>query len=190
MFGCISCNSFSFYHICDKCLNGALAPTLSTREIDGLKIYSFYKYSEIEPLIKYKHKMAGSFILKRLASVTFATFAKNFEFEGKISLIPIDDKTAHGYSHTAVLANAMKNSVFEPQWGAMRAKNAVVYAGQSLEFRKNNPRGFDFRGAKHKEILLVDDIVTTGTTLLEARECAEKAGYEVLFAVTLSDARE
>ncbi|MDD3466689.1 MAG: ComF family protein [Campylobacterales bacterium] len=190
MFGCIVCNSLSFNHICNKCLNGALAPTLNTREIDGLQIYSFYKYSEIEPLIKYKHKMAGSFILKRLASVTFTKFAKNFEYEGKISLIPIDDKTTHGYSHTAILANAMKNSVFEPQWGAMRAKNDVVYAGQSLEFRKNNPREFDFKGAKHKEIVLVDDIVTTGTTLLEARACSKSAGYEVLFAVTLSDARE
>ncbi|MDD3467579.1 MAG: ComF family protein, partial [Campylobacterales bacterium] len=96
----------------------------------------------------------------------------------------------HGYSHTAILANAMKNSVFEPQWGAMRAKNDVMYAGQSLEFRKNNPREFDFKGAKHKEIVLVDDIVTTGATLLEARACSKSAGYEVLFAVTLSDARE
>lgn len=184
------CNSLSLTHICDKCLNGALAPTLNTREIDGLRVYSFYKYSEIEPLIKYKHKMVGSFILKRLASVTFKTFAKNFEFENKISLIPIDDKTTHGYSHTAILANAMRSGVFETQWGAMRAKNSIVYAGQTLEFRKNNPREFDFKGAKYKDIILIDDIVTTGTTLLEARACAERAGYETLFAVTLADARE
>lgn len=190
MFGCIVCNSLSFGHICNKCLNGALAPTLNTRDIDGLQVISFYKYSEIEPLIKYKHKMVGSFILKRLASVSFKKFAKNFEYESKISLIPIDDKTTHGYSHTAILASAMRSTVFEAQWGAMRAKNDVVYAGQSLEFRKNNPREFDFRGAKHKEIVLVDDIVTTGTTLLEARASAEAAGYEVLFSVTLADARE
>ncbi len=190
MFGCIVCSSLSFAHICARCLNGALAPTLNTREIEGLQVISFYKYSEIEPLIKYKHKMVGSFILKRLASVSFKKFAKNFEYDGKISLIPIDDKTTHGYSHTAMLANAMCGGVFEPQWGAMRAKNDVVYAGQSLEFRKNNPRDFIFKGAKHKDIVLVDDIVTTGTTLLEAKNCAEKDGFEVLFAITLADARE
>ncbi len=191
MLGCIVCNTPSISHICKKCLSGALAPTFQSRKIDGFEVFSFYKYSEIESLLHYKHKLAGSLILKRLADISFAKFAKEFSFDGKISAIPIDDKTKHGYSHTAVLANAMKNSVFEPEWGSMRAKNDVVYAGQSLEFRKNNPREFDFKGAKHKEIIFVDDIVTTGATLLEARECAKKAsGYEVLFAVTLADARE
>lgn len=190
MLGCIICNNTSILHICDKCLKGALAPTFKSRKIDGFEIFSFYKYSEIEPLIHYKHKMAGSFILRQLANNSFKKFSQNFEYDGKISLIAIDDKTKHGYSHTAILANAMRSSVFRPQWGAMRAKNDVIYAGQSLEFRKNNPRDFEFKGAKHKEIVLVDDIVTTGTTLLEARACAEMAGYETLFAVTLADAME
>lgn len=190
MFGCLVCNSFSLRHICRHCLEGVLAPSFITREIDGLIVYSFYKYSEIESLIYYKHKMAGSFILGQLANISFKKFSQNFEYDRKISLIPIDDKTKHGYSHTAILANAMRSNIFEAQWGAMRAKNDVIYAGQSLEFRKSNPREFDFKGARHKDIVLVDDIVTTGTTLLEARACAEAAGYETLFAVTLADARE
>ncbi len=190
MLGCVVCDSLSIRHICQHCLDGALAPTLFTRQIDGLQIISFYKYSEIESLIHFKHKMAGSFILAQLAANSFKKFAENFEYGGKISTIPIDDKTTHGYSHTAILAKAMRSAVFEPSWGAMRAKNDVVYAGQSLEFRKNNPREFEFRATKHKDIVLIDDIVTTGTTLLEAKTCAEKAGYEVLFAVTLADARE
>ncbi len=190
MLGCIVCNSFSLRHICPHCLKGALAPSLFTREIEGLKVISFYKYSEIESLIRHKHKLSGNFILKQLASITFKEFAKNFEYDGKISTLPIDDKTKNGYSHTAILANAMKNNIFIPEWGAIRAKNDVIYAGQSLEFRKNNPRDFEFKGAKHKDIILVDDIVTTGATLLEARACIEAAGYEVLFAVTLADAKE
>jgi competence protein ComFC len=171
-------------------LEGALAPSLFTREIDGLKVISFYKYSEISSLIHYKHKLAGSFILRQLANNSFKKFAQNFEFESKISAIPIDDNTKNGYSHTAILTKVLKSGVFEPQWGAMRAENSVVYAGQTLEFRKNNPRDFEFKGAKHKDIVLVDDIVTTGTTLLEARACAEVAGYDVLFAITLADAKE
>ncbi len=190
MLGCIVCDATSISHICKKCLKGALAPTFQSRKIDGFEIFSFYKYSEIESLLRYKHKLPGSLILKQLADISFAGFAKEFSYDGKISVIAIDDKTVHGYSHTAILAKAMKSEIFEPQWGIMRAKNDVVYAGQSLEFRKNNPRNFDFKGAKHKEIVLVDDIVTTGTTLLEARACVEAAGYEALFALTLADAKE
>jgi len=190
MLGCIVCNSFSLRHICRNCLEGALAPSLFTREVEGLKVFSFYKYSEISSLIHYKHKLAGSFILRQLANNSFKKFAQNFEYDCKISAIPIDDNTKSGYSHSAVLANAIKSNIFTPEYKSMRAKNGVVYAGQTLEFRRNNPRDFDFKGAEHKDIVLVDDIVTTGTTLLEAKACAEKAGYDVLFAVTLADAKE
>ena len=38
-------------------------------------------------------------------------------------------------------------------------------------------------------VILVDDIVTTGTTILEARDTLQKAGTRVLFALVLADAK-
>lgn len=191
MLGCIVCNSFSLRHICKKCLKGILAPSLLKREIDGLTIFSFYKYSEIAPLIHHKHKISGSFIFTQLAENSFKHFAKNFEFNDNISVIAIDDNTKSGYSHTAILANAINNKIFKAEWMALRAKNSVIYAGQSLEFRKNNPRNFEFNGAKYKSLVLIDDIITTGSTLLEAKDVVEKSGeYEAVFAITLADAKE
>ena len=38
-------------------------------------------------------------------------------------------------------------------------------------------------------VILVDDIVTTGTTILEARDTLQKVGVDVLFALVLADAR-
>ena len=38
-------------------------------------------------------------------------------------------------------------------------------------------------------VILVDDIVTTGTTILEARDTLQKAGVDVLFALVLADAK-
>lgn len=191
MFGCIICDSFSFRHICQNCLDGALAPSLFKRNIDGFSVFSFYKYSEIAPLIRYKHKIAGSFILSQLAKNSFKHFAKSFEFSEKISVIAIDDNTKNGYSHTAILANAVKSKVLKPEWMTLRAKNSVIYAGQTLEFRKNNPRNFEFNGAKYESLVLVDDIVTTGSTLLEAKNKVECSGrHEALFAITLADAKE
>jgi competence protein ComFC len=42
---------------------------------------------------------------------------------------------------------------------------------------------------KNIQVILVDELVTTGLTILEAKECLENHGCEVLFALTLSDAR-
>ncbi len=191
MFGCIVCDSFSFRHICQSCLQGALAPSFFKRDIDGFTVFSFYKYSEIAPLMHHKHKISGSFILSQLAKNSFKRFAESFEFNDKISVIAIDDNTKNGYSHTAIFVNAVKSEVFKPEWMVLRAKNSVIYAGQSLEFRKNNPRNFEFNGAKYESLVLVDDIVTTGSTLLEAKKKVESTGrHEALFAITLADARE
>jgi competence protein ComFC len=38
-------------------------------------------------------------------------------------------------------------------------------------------------------VILIDDIVTTGTTILEAKKCLEENNCEVLFALTLTDAK-
>jgi len=133
--------------------------------------------------------MVGAKIFDILANESFARFAQNFEYDELLSVIPLDDNTDNGYSHTAILAKAMKSDIFLPLYGSMRAKNKVKYAGQTLEFRQNNPRNFVFKGSKYPVILL-DDIITTGTTLLEAKKAVINAGVEVLFALTLADARE
>lgn len=38
-------------------------------------------------------------------------------------------------------------------------------------------------------MVLVDDLVTSGTTLLEAKKIVEKSNNSVLFALTLADAK-
>jgi competence protein ComFC len=51
-----------------------------------------------------------------------------------------------------------------------------------------NPRGFNYVPFDHDEVILVDDIVTTGTTLSEAAEVLHSQGKKVLFCLTLTDA--
>jgi competence protein ComFC len=66
----------------------------------------------------------------------------------------------------------------------------MSYSGQSLEFRLSNPRKFTYTGKKNIDAILVDDIITTGTTLQEAMIVLKKNGVRVQFALTLADARE
>ncbi len=84
----------------------------------------------------------------------------------------------------------LKQAGLTPLYQTLYAKNPVSYAGKSLKFRQENPRNFCLkRKVRGKEIVLVDDIVTTGLTLMEAKECLESNGGKVLNAFVLADAR-
>ncbi len=70
------------------------------------------------------------------------------------------------------------------------AQNRVSYAGKTLQYRIENPRNFIYKGTSSVDAILVDDIITTGITLQEAQNVLLSHGVNVLFALTLADAKE
>ena len=74
------------------------------------------------------------------------------------------------------------------RFGVLRALSHEKYAGQTLAFRRAHPRRFVCKPFVQNAAILLDDLSTTGTTLLEAAETIQKSGKSVLFAVTLSKA--
>ncbi len=185
---CLLCERWSFRLVCKECQRSFLQPRISQRKLFGdFTVYSFYPYSEIKELLLTKHSAIGRGVYKILAQNSLRLFAKKLDI--KANVIPIDDRIDGGYSHTAILANSMRTSYLTPRFASLRAKNRVNYSGKSLAYRLKNPRDFRYSGPKEK-IILVDDIVTTGTTLKEAYSVCYKEGAEVLFALVLADARE
>jgi len=180
---CLTCNSFSFEIICKKCQKTLLTPTIQKRD----DIISFYKYEEIETLLKYKYHPFGSRVFKVLAKNSFLEFSK--VYKEKIYSISIDDKTKKGYSHTAILNHALKSNYITPLYKKLLSTNDITYAGKSLEYRENNPRKFKYTGQKNIEVILVDDVVTTGITLKEAREVLANYEVKVSFCLVLVDKR-
>jgi len=155
-----------------------------------LTVYSFYPYTQVERFIKTKHTYRGSKIYKILAKNSFGSFAKDFTYKDKVFALPVDDKIKDNYSHTAILAQALRSKFIKPIFGKLRAKNSVSYSTKSLEFRLKNPRDFDYEFKSDVEVILVDDVITTGSTLSEAYSLLKKSGVQVLFALTLADARQ
>ncbi len=188
---CIFCEKISLSLICSDCREKFLTPSLITRTLnDGFKIYSFYRYGDIEDLIKTKHSFLGSFIYKILAESSFRKFALNFKMDFTVYALPIDDVPKGGYSHTAILAKALESECVKPVFSSLRALNRVVYSGKSLAFRLENPRNFKYSFKRGVDAILVDDIVTTGSTIKEAVSVLKREGVNPLFALTLADARE
>ena len=187
---CLTCENLSFQIICKTCQKNLLEPSFHKRELEkDFYNYSFYALSDIEDLIASKYYFHGDRVFNILAKLSFAKFSQNFKFEEKIIAIPIDDHTRHDFSHTAILAKHLNSNIITAKYNCLKATNIVKYAGKDLEFRKNNPRKFKVSNIKNKTLILCDDLITTGTTILEAKKALEKQNNKVLFSLTLADAK-
>jgi len=186
---CMVCEAFSLSHICSNCQTSLLSPTLYKRKILGsIPVYSFYPYDAIESLLLTKHTDIGFYIYTLLAKNSFSKFAHEWSYDSRVASLGIDDHSKSGYSHTAVLNRALKSPNITPYFGKLRAQNPYKYAGKSVEERLINPRAFKALPFKEEEVILVDDIVTTGSTLTEAVETLGSQGKKVILCLTLTDA--
>jgi len=189
---CYSCSKLSIHILCKLCVNQLFRTTISTRTIGTLNVISFYKYSTLESLLLTKHKPEGYRIYKALAKMTMKPFIKEFmeNAEGNVYIVGVDEYVKSGYAHVALLTHAMKTKTSKPLHASLMAQNRVNYSGKDLQFRLANPRNFKYTGKKNIDIILVDDIITTGITLQEAQKVLMQHGVNVLFALTLADVEE
>lgn len=187
---CQLCLRLSWHPLCQTCLQTILTPTPAFRVLkSGLRVYSFYAYNDIAPLLHTKHTYLGAKIFAQLGKHTFFEFLKTFALPKTIYAIPIDDHVRHNYSHSAILARATK-PYLKPLYASLRAQNEVSYSGKSRAFREANKRDFVFTCKDKIDAILVDDIVTTGSTLEEAYETLKQQGTNVVCALVLADAKE
>ncbi len=189
---CFSCHTLSLTVLCNKCRYELFKPTIKIRQIGTLSVVSFYRYSTIESLLLSKHKPEGFRIFKYLAKITTEPFVEKFlsESDSSINIIGVDEKVKNGYSHVACLTKHMKRDRSTVLHSSLISQNSINYAGKSLQYRMNNPRDFSYSGFSDIDAILVDDIITTGITLQEAERTLRQSGVNVLFALTIADAKE
>ncbi len=184
---CLLCSCLCLTPLCKKC-KYELTPKLNKRRVDGeFFCYSFFGYDDIAPLLHTKHNPVGMYVYKYLSRICFEPFLK--EQNKTLHLLSIDDIPKSGYSHTAVLTKSIRAKNINTHFASLRATNNISYSGKSLKFRKDNPRKFKLNFRNAQNVVLVDDIITTGTTLLEAKKTLQKSGITPLFAITLADAK-
>ena len=189
---CYACSKLSFKIICKICIDQLFTVKMSTRKVGTLDVISFYKYSALESLLHSKHKPEGYRIYKALAQMTMKPFIEEFvESDPRdIYIVGIDEYVKSGYAHVALLSRSLKTKSSTPLHSSLMAQNRVNYSGKSLRFRLENPRDFIYSGKSGIDVILVDDIITTGITLQEAQKVLMENGVNVLFALTLADVEE
>lgn len=205
--------------ICKTCLD-SIPLRLSIRKLtDSVSVYSFYAYSDVSLLMQSKYQLIGSRVLKLLAYKAAAYFFTHidFDFTQRVGLVGLDDYPYGAYSHTGIIVRAFEREskgAFKGVYGVLKARNAIKYAGESLAFRQNNPKGFYLtRNISYPFVVLVDDIITTGTSFREAisvfsafdvenesgvkskvaldsKSATKSLESKVIFCLALCDARE
>ena len=189
---CYSCSKLSFKIICNSCIEHLFPIKISTRKVGTLDVISFYKYATLESLLHTKHKPEGYCIYKALSKMTMTPFIKEFveNIDDEVYVVGIDEYVKSGYAHVALLTRAMRTKKSFPLHGSLMAQNRVNYSGKDLQFRLDHPRDFLYKGKSDIDVILVDDIITTGITLQEAQKVLMENGVNVLFALTLADVEE
>ena len=189
---CFSCSKLNFKIICKTCETQLFVPTIKTRKVGTMDVISFFRYSTLESLLHSKHKPEGYRIYKALAKMTMKPFIEEFveNVDSDVYIVGIDEFVKSGYAHVALLTRTMKSKHSIPQHASLIAQNRVNYSGKSLQYRLEHPRDFVYTGKSDIDVILVDDIITTGITLQEAQKVLMENGVNVLFALTLADVEE
>ena len=187
---CFSCHKFSIKAICDNCKDTILVPNITIRQLGSLDVISFFAYRDIEQFILSKFDYTGYRIYRYFAKSYIKPFLENFEkaIKDRCYLIAIDESIERGYSQSAILSHYGATKKIKPLHSLLIARNRVSYAGKDLSYRLANPRDFEYRGRGGIDVILVDDVVTTGLTLQEAYNTLSQAGVNLLFAITIADA--
>ncbi len=188
---CLSCHKLSRETFCLRCRTNLLKPSVTKRRFGSLEVYSFFNYQHIEDLLLTKHTAQGYQLYKALAKLSFRPFIQKFmkRYPREVYVVGIDENVKSGYSHVALLTHELRHKQVHIEHAKLMATSHVNYSGKPLQFRLENPRGFIYRGKREIEVILVDDIVTTGTTLKEAEQVLKESGVEVLFALTLASVK-
>lgn len=132
--------------------------------------------------LKYHH---GLHVLEDITTLMRRTPGYAAHLRGAVLVpVPLHPRKlrARGWNPAALLARPVAGALGVPlqtRW-LQRVRETAVQAGLSRDARLANVRGaFQARPAPPSRVLLIDDVRTTGATLLEAAACLEAVGHTV-----------
>lgn len=208
---CFSYLSFNTQELCSACIrssvNGLTHPGCQGRYvIDGAFASIVYKGVVKKLIYQFKYKPHLTDLQTVLVDLFFEgliqkeAFMKTVESfnNGTIALVPIPLHGSRfknrGYNHAEVLAKGLGQRFDLPSYNLLaRIKNTRSQVGLKREERRKNVKdafsvlpNIPVRQLADLNIFLVDDVLTTGSTLFEAARTLKKAGVRKVFGLTLA----
>jgi len=200
---CIKCGAkfhqnFNENHVCEACLKLPL-------KLDRVRAALEYKgiVKDAIPFFKYQSKLSLTKIFEQLLFQAFVKYFKTFEIDLVMPIPLHKEKLRQRGFNQAYLMVRNFNKLYEkyyhqiPQWkidaiSLARIKKTKPQTGFDTEQRKKNlENAFKVLKPKNiirKNILLIDDVFTTGTTCNEAAMALLKNGAKKVEALVLARA--
>lgn len=176
--------------LCPACRR-ELVPTVARRALGGLEVWSGLDFDGVAARVLRAAKEDGrTALLRMLAPALAAAVAECLAHAPpeRVSLVPVPTSGAamrrRGYRVVEVLATRAGLPTHRMLRTGGRAEDQRRLG---REDRARNVAGrMSARGAQNRAVLIVDDVVTTGATLLEAARALTDAGARVVGAATVA----
>jgi len=201
---CEICEKNAVNYLCDQCKINIQKSNIYLNQIDNYEqdkntffdehLYLFsYKDLIRDKIIKYKfgdcpylYKMFSEFFVK---NKIFNTFLKNYDI---IIPVPLSKQKMRirGYNQTELLAKNIAQSLLVQTKILIKYKNnnsqSLLNREERIENVKNVYKITDMQKIKQKNIILFDDVYTTGATINECARVLKEAGANKVGIITIA----
>lgn len=180
---CMICSRSSMKEMCADCLWWKEKVAFDVLAFN----YSIYSYNEEMKAYISRWKYRGDYILaEAFASLFKETFQRVFSFlDEETIIVPIplsEDRLNHrGFNQAEVLAHFLP---MESTFALKRIHNEKQ-AKKTRKERTNSKNPFILNQSINKNVILVDDIYTTGATLRHAAKLLKRSGSKKVYSYTL-----
>lgn len=186
---CAGCDSPGIL-LCDECLTGLQPRIVRSTLPTGVPLLAALPFDGVAARVIRALKQQGSTALARPLGEALASVFDQLALASSVKVVPVPTSRAafrrRGFRVPELLiarAGLHSSRLLSPDG------KAADQRGLSISAREQNVRG-TMRAIRiagfPTQVVLVDDVVTTGATLVEAERVLRAAGYEVRAAVALA----
>lgn len=181
---CVICGKAGLDGLCDRCR--------TETGLAGVVSLLPYRYPPVQRLVR-AVKFAGQFDGLLFFTEAFGRKILKRIPDDSWTLAPVplskERQRQRGFNQAQLLAEHLSKNSQWPIWrGLKRTRHTAAQAELSAKERAKNMRGaFIVEGGTAPElVILVDDVITTGSTICAAARALKKAGSKTIWAVTIA----